>query len=219
MFLLSGGTVTRSVQGKDDTEFYLEYVRAIRERIGHRALCILQTAAKTKKDCQRMKEAGVDIHHANMELWDKRLFRTLCPGKDGFVGYNEWVKRLVDSVEVFGPGNVCPNFVCGVEMAQPYGFKEVDAAVESTLSGYDFLMQHGVVPRITPWLVEPLSALAGQPPPPLDYHIKIIKGWHELITKYRLYYPHGLGPFGVGRAIIPTSAYFDLEVGRLQNPR
>ena len=73
--------------------------------------------------------------HSNFEVWGKELFKAVCPGKNKLVGWDEWVKRVVKSVDVFGEGNVNPNFVAGVEMAKPFGFTDVDAAVKSTSEG------------------------------------------------------------------------------------
>ncbi len=39
------------------------------------------------------------------------------------------MQRIVDSADIFGPENVIPNFVAGVEMAQPAGYKDLHAAV------------------------------------------------------------------------------------------
>ena len=50
---------------------------------------------------------------------------TIAPGKyryiatDQWSGRDEWIRRLLGQVEVFGVGNVAPGFVAGVEMAQP----------------------------------------------------------------------------------------------------
>ncbi len=208
---LSGGTILKQVKGRDELDFYLDYVRAVRERVGSRWPIVLQSAAKTKKDCKRMSEAGVTNHNANIEVWDKELFRIICPGKESLVGYDEWIKRVIESVEVFGEGNVCPNLVVGVETCQPWGFKSIDEAVKSTLSGLDYLMAHGVTPRVTPWCVEPLSALGNNQPPPLDYHIRVIRGWHELFSKYRLDQQSGVGPMGPGRSCYPTAAWLDFD--------
>ncbi len=87
---------------------------------------------------------------------------------------------------VFGEGNVVAGFVAGVEMAQPWGFKEVDEAVKSTTNGMEYLMSHGVVPRPLSWGVEGHSALSGHPLLPLDYFLKIDMNWYELMCKYRL---------------------------------
>ena len=71
---------------------------------------------------QRFKDYGMQIYHPNYEVWDKRLFELYCPGKERYVGRDEWHKRILDSAEVFGARNVIPNFVAGVEMAEPFGF-------------------------------------------------------------------------------------------------
>ena len=66
---------------------------------------------------QRFHDYGIRIYHPNYEVWDKRLFELYCPGKERYVGREEWHRRILDSAEVFGPGNVIPNFVAGIEMA------------------------------------------------------------------------------------------------------
>ena len=156
-----------------------------------------------------VKAAGVDIHICNFEVWDKRLFKIICPGKERFVGRDEWFRRLVESVEVFGEGNVHPGFVAGVEMAQPWGFKTIDEAVASTTEGFEFLMSHGVVPRPITWCIEPLSALGGHPMIPLEYYIRIAKAWYETRKKYGVPV-HGHGPMETGRGRYPNNAYCDM---------
>ncbi len=47
------------------------------------------------------------------------------PGKEKYVGYDEWIRRTIRAVDFWGPGLVNPNFVVGVEMAKPYGFDDV----------------------------------------------------------------------------------------------
>lgn len=101
-----------------------------------------------KADLLRFKEAGIKVYHPNYEVWDPDLFTKLCPGKTRFIGRENWIRRIVESVDVFGPSHVIPNFVGGVELSKPYGFKTVAEAVKSTAEGLDFFMSHGVVPRL-----------------------------------------------------------------------
>jgi hypothetical protein len=133
-----------------------------------------------------MYERGVTGVSNNFEVWDKRLFGIICPGKQRVVGWDNWMKMMIDEVDIFGEGNVVGGFVAGVEMAQPWGFKDVDEAVKSTTEGMEYLMAHGVVPRPISWSIEGHSALAGHSPIPLDYFIKMDKNWYELMCKYRL---------------------------------
>ena len=184
--LITGGTILSKLDGLSEDDFYLRYVEAIREAIGYRQRICLQTGPKTREVAKRYRDAGVDVHETNLEVWDERIFNILCPGKAKRVGWKKWVDMMCDEVDIFGLGNVSPCFVCGTEMAEPFGFKTIDEAVESTLSGWDYLMAHGVVPRPREWTVEAGSALAGQKSPPLEYLIRVFYGWYELWKKYSL---------------------------------
>lgn len=209
--LLTGGTMLRKVDGKSEEEFYTSYVAAIRERIGYRTPILLQTGAKDKETCKRYRDAGVTFHGANLEVWDKDLFKLICPGKDKYVGWDEWVRRLVESVDVFGEGNVCPNFVLGVELCQPYGFKDMNLALKSVKEGLEFLMSHGVGARFDTWNVSPYSALAGNEPPPLEYLIRADLLWCETWVKYDLPPIAGHGQHGPGRAKNHISGVHDMD--------
>ena len=95
-------------------------------------------------------------------------------------------------------------------MARPWGFEDVDQAVKSTAAGFDYLMAHGVMPRMNHWTVEPLSPLGGQEPPPLDYYIKMDVAWYELFCKHRVPFANGLGPMGPGKSVNANSAFQDM---------
>ncbi|MFQ5851679.1 MAG: radical SAM protein [Candidatus Binatia bacterium] len=187
-FLITGGTILKTLHGKDEDTFFLEYASALKWR-GHRRYVNLQTNAKDKETLKRYRAAGVDCHHANMEVWDKRLFEWINPGKTRRVGWENWVKWMVESVDVFGEGNVRPNFVCGVEMAKPYGFGTVKEAVQSTSEGIDFMMRHGVCPRFNQWRREPGANLVSQheqPPIPLEFYVQLMRNYYETWKKYKL---------------------------------
>jgi hypothetical protein len=184
-------------------------VQAIKNKLGNRWPLTLQTVAKERDACKRLLDQGVDVHHSNIEVWDKNLFEVICPGKTEYVGRDEWIRRVVNSVEVFGEGNVLPNIVSGIEMSQPHGFIDVDEAVASTSEGIDYLMSHGVVPRLNHWVIEPLSALRDNYQPPLDYFIKINRAWYQIWRKHQLPPPRGY-PMGPGRSTYHVSAVFDM---------
>lgn len=209
-YTITGGAITGRLAGEKEDDFYLRYVRAIKERIGSRWSCRLETVAKDVENLKRFRQEGVDIHEPNMEVWDERLFKALCPGKERHVGREAYLRRMAEAVDIFGEGNVTTNLVSGVEMSQPYGFQEVDAAVRSTAQGFDYLMDHGVIPRLTSWCVEPGTALGPNQPPPLEYFVRIAQSWYETWRKYDLPPPAGLGPMGPGRALTSNSAFMDV---------
>jgi hypothetical protein len=210
--LLTGGSVVRPLHRKKNVDFYAEYVRAIREKIGYRWTIHLQTTALTKAECRVLRDAGVDAHHANIEVWDKEKFEVLCPGKTKFVGRDEWIKRVCDSVEVFGEGNVCPTFVSGIEMARPHGFTKWKDAVKSMKEAWEYLMAHGVTPRSSSWVIEPNSVLGqyDQPPVPLEYYIEIDIAWYETWKKYNLPPLRAFTPMGLGRCLGINSGHLDM---------
>src|SRR5690606_9207546 len=107
-----------------------------------------------RRDCERLKQAGVDIYHPNYEVWGEELFAQICPGKQRVIGFHNWIERVVESATVFGAENVIPNFVGGVEMNRVCGFDDVDAAVAHTRAGLDWFMSRGIVPRFTTWCPE-----------------------------------------------------------------
>jgi hypothetical protein len=207
--LTGGSLIDREAGHIDDTDFYLDYVRAIKDQVGGRWPLTLQTAALDEPALRKLHAGGVDVHHANIEVWDKRLFEILCPGKTKFVGRDEWIRRVVASVDIFGEGNILPSVVVGVEMSQPYGFKTVEEAVASTSAGMDYLMKHGVIPRPNHWCVEPLSTLGHNAPPPLDYFVQVDRAWYELYVKHRLPPLRGY-TMGPGHSTYHVSAVLDM---------
>jgi hypothetical protein len=167
--------------------------------------------ALPKEEVKKFKDAGVKIYHPNYEVWDPRLFSIICAGKDRYIGRNEWIRRILDAAEIFGPSHVIPNFVAGIEMSKPHGFTNSDAAVASTAEGLDFFMSHGVCPRFTTWCPEPFSMLGRhQGGAPLEYHAKLLRTYRDLHRKHKLPVPPGYGDAGIGRAIFSVSSFMDV---------
>jgi len=210
--LLTGGSIVKELKKQPNVEFYAKYVRAIREKIGSRWTLHLQTTALTLDECKILKDAGVDCHHANIEVWDKEKFKVFCPGKEKFVGRDEWVKRVCDSVNVFGEGGVVPTFVSGCELARPWGFEKWEDAVKSMKEAWEHLMSHGVTPRSSSWVIEPNSVLGqyDQPVVPLDYYIEVDIAWYETWKKYSLPPIKGFTPMGPGRCLSINSGHLDM---------
>src|SRR6185312_13839058 len=195
------------LQGKNEVEFYSQYVEAIENKFPGRWISKVVTQAWPVEDVKRLKAAGAQIYHPNYEVWDPDLFPKICPGKTRYIGRDEWIRRIVDAAEVFGPANVIPNFVGGVEMAQPYGYTEVEDAIRSTTEGLDFFMSKGITPRFTTWCPEPMTPLGDANPEgaPLEYHLRLLETYRETLNKYRLAPPPGYGEPGPGNAVFSVS--------------
>jgi hypothetical protein len=190
-FLITGGTITTKLKGMEEDEFYAQYTRALKYG-GPRRHVALQTNAKTKEETKWLHSQGMDEHNANMEVWDRKLFEWINPGKNRRIGYDEWVKRMLDSVDILGEFNVRPNFVGGIEMAKPYGFATIDEAVASTTAGLEVMMSHGVDPRFNQWRREPKTNLVkehAQPPIPTEFYIRLMGNRYDIWKKYGLNLP------------------------------
>ncbi|MFJ8580983.1 radical SAM protein [Micromonospora sp. NPDC093277] len=210
-YTLTGGSITSKVEGLGEADFYGRYAQAIEERFPGRWIGKVVAQALPRADVQRFHDYGIRIYHPNYEVWDKRLFELYCPGKERYVGREEWHRRILDSAEVFGPRNVIPNFVAGVEMAAPHGFTSVDEAIDSTAEGLQYFMSRGITPRFTTWCPEPTTPLGRANPQgaPLEYHIRLLEIYRAIMEANGLSSPPGYGPAGPGRAVFSVSSFMD----------
>ena len=210
-YTLTGGSVTSTVDGLAEADFYGRYAQAIEERFPNRWIGKVVAQALPKADVQRYKDYGITIYHPNYEVWDKRLFEIISPGKERYVGREEWHRRIFDAADVFGARFVIPNFVAGVEMAEPFGFKTVVEAIASTTEGLDFFMSRGITPRFTTWCPEPTTPLGRDNPngAPLEYHIRLLEAYRETLEKHGLKPPPGYGVAGAGNAVFSVSSFMD----------
>jgi hypothetical protein len=210
VYTITGGSVLTTLKKKKEVDFYLEYPTAIEAKFPGKWMGKLVSQAFEKEDCLRFKDAGIKVYHPNYEVWDKNLFEKICPGKTSWIGRDTWIRRIVDSAEIFGPSYVIPNFVGGVELSEPWGFKTVKEAVKSTSEGLDFFMSKGIMPRFTAWCPEPYTTLGTQAGPPLEYFCELLTSWKEIFEKYNLPVPPGYGEAGVGKAVFSVSAFMDV---------
>ena len=210
-YTVTGGSITGELEGRSEVEFYVRYPEAIEQRWPGRWISKVVVQALRKDEAQRLRNAGVQIYHPNFEIWDKRLFELYCPGKARYIGRDEWIRRILDAVSVFGPDCIIPNFVAGVEMAPPAGFASVDQAIASTTEGLEFFMSHGVTPRFTTWCPEPLSVLGRERQgAPLEYYVRLLRVYRETWAKYKLPAPKGYGEPGLGNAVFSVSSFMDV---------
>jgi hypothetical protein len=210
-YTLTGGSITSTVDGLREAEFYGRYARAIEERFPGRWIGKVVAQALPKEEARIFKEHGIRIYHPNYEVWDERIFPLVSPGKQRYVGREEWHRRILDAREIFGARYVIPNFVAGVEMAKPHGFTSIDDAIRSTAEGLDFFMSRGVTPRFTTWCPEPTTPLGRANPEgaPLEYHIRLLEVYRETMEKHGHRPPPGYGPPGAGNAVFSVSSFMD----------
>jgi len=208
MIVISGGTILKKYHGQTEMEFYCTRLNAIREKLQAWIPSTFQVDPQDDEGWKTLHRTGVSSVQPNIEVWDKELFAWVCPGKNEFVGYDEWIKRTIGGVDVWGWGMIQPNFVMGVEMARPHGFERVSDAVKSTSEGWDYLMKHGVLPRFNQWYIESGSAFADQEQPPIEFFIEVQKAYTELRWKHNFDPPF---PSTMSRSSYPLACLQDFE--------
>ena len=162
-FLITGGTILKTLHGKDELAF-LFGIR-LGAQVGRpAALREPPNQWPGQRNHEALPGRGRGLSSLEHGGLGQAAFRMDQPGKNRRVGWDGWVRSMIDEVDVFGEGNVRPNFVGGVEMAKPYGFETVGEAVKSTSDGVDFMMRNGIIPRFNQWRREPGSNLVSQHP-------------------------------------------------------
>jgi hypothetical protein len=211
-YTLTGGSITSRVDGLEEADFYGRYAEAIEERFPGRWIGKVVAQALPREAVARYRDYGIRIYHPNYEVWDARLFSLICPGKDRYVGREEWHRRILDAAEIFGQRHVIPNFVAGIELAKPFGFPTVDEAIRSTGEGLDWFMSRGVTPRFTTWCPEPTTPLGRDNPEgaPLEYHVRLLQVYRETLERHGLRPPPGYGVAGAGNAVFSVSSFMDV---------
>ncbi len=211
-YTVTGGSVTSKLNGMSEAQFYSQYARAIEEKFPKRWIGKAVVQGLPDEEIQLLKDSGYQIYHPNYEVWDKKIFAALCPGKERYVGRDEWIRRILAGAKIFGEKNVIPNFVAGIEMSKPYGFENSADAIRSTSEGLEFFMSQGICPRFTVWCVEPNTELSknNTEPPPLEYYIQLLQAYRDIFRKHKLPTPPGYGEAGLGKAVFSVSAFMDV---------
>jgi hypothetical protein len=190
VLFLSGGSDPRGNSPYEKTaDEYVKTLKTLQKSFGTDKLYARIVANAFPRDqLIRLKEAGAVTYEPHIEVWDEKLFKWICPGKEKYFGRKYWIDSAIEAVEIFGRGNVCTQFVGGAELAQPNGFKTIDEGLASTLEGVEFFARHGVASSFfILWVVEGSIFYAQkQPPAPLEYHVRLAKGIREIQKRYKL---------------------------------
>lgn len=175
-----------------EINYYIDILKAVGENFATPKFpSQLIATAVTEQQLERLyRETGIMSYTPDIEVLNERLFEWICPGKAKWVGYQEWKRRMVRAVDIFGPGRVNTCIVAGVELAQPFGFTNEDEALKAVLEEAEELASQGVSTVYTVWVPRPGSALRGQQNASLEYYARLALGLQGLRQKYNLPIDH-----------------------------
>ena len=188
VFLTSGSDFHGEKPFDREADFYIEILKAVGENFSvKKAPSQLLCTALTKEQLKRIyDETCITSVTMDIEVLDERLFGIMCPGKTKWVGYKEWKKRLVDAVDVFGPSRVNTGIVSGVELTQPFGFKDEDEALDAVLAEADGLAALGVSTVNMVWVPRAGAPLGGERNASLEYYAALSLGLQSIRRKHGL---------------------------------
>lgn len=140
---------------------------------------ILPSPARNSDEIKRYFDAGIGAIGFSLEIWDKKLYEAICPGKSKSISHEGFVDSLRSAVKVFGPGNVYGVLVMGLEPKSTFleGVKEITG------------LGANVVPFV--WSPNPGSRLAGHRAPTSDWYVETISEAAEIVGKSGI--PSGSG--------------------------
>jgi biotin synthase-related radical SAM superfamily protein len=188
VFLTSGSIISGRTPFDDEVDYYIAILREVGKhfRTQKYPSQLIGTAFSEQQLERLYNETGLMSYTADIEVLNEELFNRLCPGKAEWIGYQEWKRRLVRAVDIFGPGRVNTGLVAGIELAKPFGFQNEDEALARVLEEAEELASQGVSTVFIVWSPRPGTPLGNQQNASLEYYVRLAEGLHNLRRKYRL---------------------------------
>ncbi|RMF96707.1 MAG: hypothetical protein D6734_03355 [Candidatus Schekmanbacteria bacterium] len=150
---------------------YIDTIKAVKE------ICSLPVYAQLcpveKETIMKLKEAGLDSVSFNIEIYDEKIRKEICPGK-GEIPLSKYLTALSQASEIFGKEQTSSWLIVGLEPP------------ESTIAGIEAIAKAQAIPHLT--VFRPLSGteLENRKPPDTDDVIKVYKELPKILNKYGL---------------------------------
>lgn len=109
------------------------YIKAVKRNFDALVAVDVQPP-RTNSWVDRTYAMGADKISYHMEIFDREIFKSLCPGKEKMIGWERFAEALEYAAGIFPSGMVSSNLIVGLEPSS------------STMKGIDFLTKRGVMP-------------------------------------------------------------------------
>lgn len=157
-----------------EVDYYIDVAEAIQEETGLQDFngTAVIGAPEDLTVIDKYKEAGYRTIALQIEIWDKNIFKTICPGKETECGgWQHWVDALEYAVKVFGKGKVRTGFVSGIEPK------------EKILEGVEYFAKKGILSLTNAWNPNPGSKLEGHRTPSPEWHLDLAKKTYNIFKQ------------------------------------
>ncbi|WP_333493498.1 radical SAM protein [Kitasatospora cathayae] len=121
---------------------------------------------------EEYKRAGVTSIAFNIEIYDRDLFASICPGKDRLYGYDKWWDALDAAREVFGDYQVYCGIIWGLE------------PLASSMEGMEAILDRRIGLATNVFHADPGTAMARRPQPSVADITALAEREAELYRKY-----------------------------------
>ncbi len=185
--LVTGGSkLSGEYLFEDELNEYIDLLQAILGDFeADRVPSQLISSAFDERQLERLyRETKLMTYTTDIEVLDKEKFEWICPGKAKHVGYEEWKRRLIAAVDVFGKGNVSSGVVLGTELASPRGFVTEDEAYEHVIEEAEDIISHGIALAANVWRTAPGAIFQRQKNPSLEYFVRTYREFDRLAHHY-----------------------------------
>ncbi|MDO8671100.1 MAG: hypothetical protein Q7O66_06675, partial [Dehalococcoidia bacterium] len=175
-----------------EARIHLDFVESIAKAASHKPNLSVHTQPISRKEMQRLKDVGLNCLTFQMEVWDRRLFAEICPGKDKHTGHERYKEACHEAVDTFGAGNVGNVFVGSVTMMPPSGHQTWQESRDSLIEGNRWMIKNGVFPVFLTLRLGVGSTYGEdksnqQKLAPTEYYLDTILAHHNDVKEYGLY--------------------------------
>jgi len=143
------------------------------------------------------KLSGADTIDINIETFDPKVFREVCPGKAEF-DFKTYVENWKKAIEIFGPNQVSSWIVVGLGEDR-----------DVTIKGLEKMVSAGVIPYLVPLRPSPNTPLADMNPPEPEYLLELCEIASHLMRKYGVNPNENLGGCTVCSASSPLKEVYN----------
>ncbi len=118
------------------------------------------------------KKAGVTSIAFNIEVYDRNIFKDICPSKHLYYGYDKWFSAVERAVEVFGDYKAFCGLVWGLE------------PIESTMKANEVMIDKGIGITSNIFHADPGTGLAHRPHLDEESTLTLSKHTQKLFNEY-----------------------------------
>ncbi|MGA2103802.1 MAG: radical SAM protein [Methanoregula sp.] len=163
------------INPKREITIVSEIFESIREYTGFDTVPGTLLPSPAKGDAiDKYFETGVGSLSFAMEVWDKKYYEAICPGKSESTSHDDFVESIKKAVGVFGEGNVYTIFVMGLEPKETF------------LEGVNTISELGanIIPFV--WSPNPGSKLSGHRAPFAEWYAETTRQAAEIVHEHKV---------------------------------